>query len=184
MALFFIRRVARAFRRARVAQILAYRSGIRAFARYLARKELRAAAIARQSRIKILGIRVAELVEEAAELEQQANDIVEAAYYEAIDTMQDMIGNAGQQTVFNDHVIPAFASTLASTEIGDNWDDVNIGEYMSFMGEIVAEGNAIMEKAYEEAQSLTLDAENIQLDIESEEEALEELEREEAQNRT
>lgn len=155
----------------------------RASARNSARSSLRSSAVRIRGVRTVLGARAAELVEEAAELEQRANDIVEAAYYEAISTMQDMIGNPGQQTVFNEQVIPAFAEGVANTSIEEGWDDVDIGEYMAFMGEIVAEGNAIMEAAYQEAQSLAAEAEDIESEIEEDEEALEAQELEEAQNR-
>lgn len=106
------------------------------------------------------GLRAAELVEEAAELEQEASDVVEAAYYEAMDTMFGMCGNEGQESIFNSQVIPAFAREVANTELDDNWNDVNIGEYMAFMGEIVAEGNDIMSRAYGEANGLINEAED------------------------
>jgi hypothetical protein len=164
---------------------------VRSFARAIARSaarnnaksSLRSSAIRSRGFRTQLGVRTAELVEEAAELEQRAGDIIEAAYYEAIDTMQGMIGNAGQQTVFNDHVIPAFADGVATTSIQEGWDDIDIGEYMSFMGEIVAEGNAIMSAAYDEAQSLAAEAEDIESEIEENEESLEAEELEEALNR-
>ena len=159
------------------------RSVARAAARNNARSSLRSSAVRSRGFRTVLGARTAELVEEAAELEQRANDIVEAAYYEAIDTMQSMVGNPGQQTVFNNHVIPAFADGVANTSIEEGWDDIDIGEYMSFMGEIVAEGNAIMSAAYDEAQSLAADAEDIESEIEEDEEALEAEELEDALNR-
>lgn len=82
----------------------------------------------------------------------EARGVVIEGYEEAISTMNDMIGNAGQQTVFDDYVEPAFAENLGPIE--DGWEDVDIGEYMDFMGEIVEEGNAIMAEAYEEAQEI------------------------------
>ena len=66
--------------------------------------------------------------------------------------MNGMVGNAGQQTVFNDYVAPAFRE--AAGPINDGWPGVDIGEYMDFMGEIVEEGNSIMEDAYAEAQEI------------------------------
>jgi hypothetical protein len=73
---------------------------------------------------------------------------------------------------------------VSETTIEEGWDDVDIGEYMSFMGEIVAEGNAIMEAAYQEAQSIAAEIEDIEAEIEDDEEALEALELQEAQNRS
>lgn len=115
-----------------------------------------------------LGVRAAEIVEEAAELQQRAIDIVEAAYYEAMDTMFNMVGNAGQETVFNEYVIPSFAEALAQSEIEYGWDDVDIGEYMAFMGEIVSEGNAIMSQAFDEASSLIDEASDAEASIDEE----------------
>lgn len=79
--------------------------------------------------------------------------IIQSGLAEALDTMEGMCGNAGQTTVFNDHVEPAFREN-AQADVESGWEDVNIGEYMDFMGEIVAEGNSIMEAAYEYAQEV------------------------------
>jgi hypothetical protein len=94
----------------------------------------------------------ADIVAEAAELEQEAQYIVESAYYDALEVMFGMCANAGQITVFEEYIIDAFAKQLAESNIENGWDDVDIGDYMTFMGEIVAEGNAIMEEAFDEAQ--------------------------------
>jgi hypothetical protein len=104
------------------------------------------------------GARAAELVEEAAQLEQKAQDVVEAAFYEAMDTMYGMCGNAGQESVFSSQVVPAFAEEVGNTALDESWGNVDIGEYMAFMGEIVEEGNAIMAAAYDEANSLVDEA--------------------------
>jgi hypothetical protein len=104
------------------------------------------------------GARAAELVEEAAELEQEAQDVVEAAFYEAMDTMYGMCGNPGQESIFSSQIVPAFAEEVGNTSLDESWGNVDIGEYMAFMGEIVAEGNAIMSAAYDEANSLTDEA--------------------------
>lgn len=101
-----------------------------------------------------LGVRSSEIVEAIAELQQQASDVVEAAFYKAMDTMFGMTVNPGQETVFNQQVVPAFADTLVDRTPDDGWEDVNIGEYMAFMGEIVGVGNNIMEIAYEQAADL------------------------------
>jgi hypothetical protein len=82
----------------------------------------------------------------------EARAVVAEGYQEAISTMSGMIGNAGQQTVFNDYVQPAFAANLGPVE--DGWEDVDIGDYMAFMGEIVEEGNQIMADAYDLAQEI------------------------------
>jgi hypothetical protein len=107
-----------------------------------------------------------ELAEEIGELYEEASEIVEAAFYTAMDTMYEMCGNAGQETVFFDAVIPAFADEMDNTEIGEQWGDVDIGEYMVFMGEIVEAGNAIMAEAFDEAASLKDEADDAEADLE------------------
>lgn len=111
-----------------------------------------------------------ELAEEIGELYEEAAQIVEAAFYDAMDTMYGMCGNAGQESVFFSYVMPDFASAMESTEIGENWPDVDIGEYMYFMGEIVEAGNAIMSEAFDEAASLQGEAEDAEADLDALEE--------------
>jgi hypothetical protein len=82
----------------------------------------------------------------------EARELVREAYNDALDTMESMVGNEGQQVVFNDYVVPAFRE--ARGPVKDGWIEVDIGEYMDFMGEIVEEGNSIMLEAYEEAQEM------------------------------
>jgi hypothetical protein len=142
------------------------RLAARAVAERTARNALRSAARGAIGRNATLGLRAADLVEEAAELEQQASDIVEAAYYEAMKVMSDMVGNPGQQVVYNDYIIPAFAEAVAESNIEDGWNDVDIGEYMVFMGEIVGEGNAIMEAAYQEAEAIAGEVNAIVFEVE------------------
>jgi len=77
----------------------------------------------------------------------EARAIVRAALGDALLTMQGMVGNAGQQTVYNNYVVPEFQAN-AQRDIREGWNDVDIGEYMEFMGEIVEAGNQIMESAY------------------------------------
>ena len=83
----------------------------------------------------------------------EARDIIKEALQEALSTMEDMVGNAGQLSVFNSYVQPQFIEN-AQAPIEDGWEDVDIGEYMDFMGEIVGEGNQIMAEAYELAQEI------------------------------
>jgi hypothetical protein len=111
-----------------------------------------------------------ELAEEIGELYEEAGQIVEAAFYEAMDTMYGMCGNAGQESVFFSYVMPAFGDEMSNTEIGEQWNDVDIGEYMYFMGEIVEAGNAIMSEAFDEAASLQGEAEDAEADIDALEE--------------
>jgi hypothetical protein len=73
--------------------------------------------------------------------------------------MESMVGNEGQQVVYDDYVISAFKK--AKGPILEGWTDVDIGEYMDFMGEIVGEGNFIMAQAYEEAQIALSELEEI-----------------------
>jgi hypothetical protein len=82
----------------------------------------------------------------------EATEIVNEGFSDAISTMEGMIGNAGQQSVFDSYVLDAFASN--KSPIKEGWTDVDIGEYMDFMGEIVDEGNSIMGDAYSEAQDI------------------------------
>ncbi|NBQ17814.1 hypothetical protein EBU24_05860 [bacterium] len=82
----------------------------------------------------------------------EAREVVNEGFQEALDTMEGMIGNAGQQTVYNDYVVPAFEDAKGPIEEG--WPGVDIGEYMDFMGEIVEEGNNIMSDAYDQAQEI------------------------------
>lgn len=96
----------------------------------------------------------------------EARQVVSDGLQEALSTMNGMVGNAGQQTVFNDYVAPAFKEAVGP--IRDGWPGVDIGEYMDFMGEIVEEGNSIMEQAYEQANEILSEFE------EAAEEALEE----------
>lgn len=83
----------------------------------------------------------------------EARAIVRAGLEEALGIMSGMVGNPGQEVVFYDYVEPAFQEN-AQADIKDGWYDVDIGEYMDFMGEIVDEGNNIMEGAYELAQEI------------------------------
>lgn len=81
-----------------------------------------------------------------------ARAAVEGGLYEAIETMQSMIGNEGQQSILDSYVIPEFQGNLGP--IQDGWEEIDIGDYMDFMGDIVGEGNDIMTAAYEEAQDI------------------------------
>ena len=102
-----------------------------------------------------------ELIEEAISMLEEAEDIILDAYIEAIDTMVSMVGNAGQASVMESRVIPAFEIAFSTSDPETGWNEVDIGEYMTFMGEIVGEGNAIMEAAYDDASGLIADAEGI-----------------------
>lgn len=83
----------------------------------------------------------------------EARAVIKEGLAEALFVMDSMVGNPGQQTVFNNYVEPEFRIN-AQSDINDGWEDVDIGEYMDFMGEIVNEGNVIMYDAYEIAQAI------------------------------
>jgi hypothetical protein len=112
----------------------------------------------------------AELLEEAgealAEAAEESEQLISQAYGEAIETMGGMVANAGQESVFYSRVIPGFEDSFANSDPATGWDDVNIGEYMAFMGEIVGEGNSIMSAAYEQARSILDSAEGEAADLE------------------
>ena len=76
------------------------------------------------------------------------------ALLEAIEQMSEMIGNAGQESVFVLYIVPGFLQSFSTSTIDDGWEDVDIGEYMSFTGIIVEEGNQMMQDAYEEAAQI------------------------------
>lgn len=85
-----------------------------------------------------------------AEAQAEAKDIIRTGLDDALSTMEGMIGNEGQQSVYDTYVVPAFKEN-ASASVDDGWTDVDIGDYMDFMGDIVNEGNSIMSDAYEQA---------------------------------
>lgn len=82
--------------------------------------------------------------------QQYAEDIVDAAFVEALAVMGKMPVNAGQITVYEQHIVPEFIKTRAQlpVEVGVFWDDVVLQEYIDFMGEIMEAGNQIMHNAY------------------------------------
>lgn len=82
-----------------------------------------------------------------------AKEIVQQSLEEALSTMESMVANEGQTSVFENYVTPEFeAAASASPE--DGWPGVDIGDYMDFMGEIVEAGNQIMEAGYEYAMEV------------------------------
>ncbi len=101
----------------------------------------------------------------AADIDE-ARQVVSEGLSDALSTMEGMVGNEGQASIFENYVEPAFRDAVGP--INDGWPGVDIGEYMDFMGDIVNEGNSIMEDAYGEAQEILSEIE----------EALEEAEEE------
>jgi hypothetical protein len=83
----------------------------------------------------------------------EARNVIKEGLQEALFVMANLVANPGQETVYTDYVVPEFKSN-AQSNIDDGWEDVDIGEYMDFMGEIVNEGNQIMAAAYEIAQAI------------------------------
>lgn len=87
----------------------------------------------------------------AADIEE-AREVIREGFADALSTMEGMVGNEGQQSVYDSYVVPEFEAAVGP--INEGWPGVDIGEYMDFMGEIVEEGNSIMEEAYAEAQEI------------------------------
>lgn len=87
----------------------------------------------------------------AADIEE-ARIVIQEGLSDALSTMEGMVGNEGQESVYQSYVEPAFRDAVGP--IKEGWPGVDIGEYMDFMGEIVEEGNSIMEEAYAEAQEI------------------------------
>ncbi len=80
--------------------------------------------------------------------------IISAGLQEALFEMESMVGNAGQQSVYDSDVEEAFRYQRSQTRPGDEWIDIDIGDYMVFMGQIVEVGNDIMYDACERAAQL------------------------------
>ena len=82
-------------------------------------------------------------------LNEYAREIIQGGLEEAISTMTSMTANEGQSQALQ-NLLPEFsAATAASPE--DGWPGVDCNPYCDFIGEIIEEGNAIMEDAYDEA---------------------------------
>lgn len=94
------------------------------------------------------------LSSESAEEFGQA--IIAGAIAEAIAVMATMPVNAGQETIFEDYVIPAFENIDTSPEDCDPeqvFYDIP-SEYLEFMSDIVSEGVSIVQAGKEEALEL------------------------------
>jgi hypothetical protein len=88
-----------------------------------------------------------------------AKEIIKEGLDEALSTMELMIVNEGQTSVFQSTIAPEFEKNAdASPE--DGWEDVSGDPYSDFMGEICEAGNQIMEAAYEYAQEVLADEES------------------------
>ena len=91
---------------------------------------------------------------------ESPQEIIHSGLEDALDTMEGMLGNAGQETVYQDYVIAAFHEATA-TPVEEGWEDVELDDYMDFMGEIIAEGNMIMADAYDYAQEVQAEQNDI-----------------------
>jgi len=82
-----------------------------------------------------------------------AKEIIAEGLDEALSTMESMVVNEGQTSIFESTLGPAFEDAAqASPE--DGWNDVSIDPYSDFMGEICEAGNQIMQAAYDYAQEV------------------------------
>jgi hypothetical protein len=107
-----------------------------------------------------------ELAEYAEEIQEKAYAIIISAWFDAIDVMFNITANEGQVAVFEKYVIPYFSVALEEVDPKDpEWPDVDIGEYMYFMGEIVEAGNQIMQQACQEAQGAASEGDDIDDEI-------------------
>lgn len=82
-----------------------------------------------------------------------AKQIISEALQEALDTMESMIVNPGQETVYNDYIKDQFQQN-SKAPVDDGWEDADAGDYSDFMSEIVEAGNTIMQDAYDYAQEI------------------------------
>lgn len=84
---------------------------------------------------------------------ESPKEIIRSGLEDALSTMEGMLGNTGQETIYADYVVQAFMEN-AQSDVESGWEDVELDDYMDFMGEIIAEGNAIMQDAYDYAQEM------------------------------
>lgn len=77
--------------------------------------------------------------------EQIAEEIVFEGGQQAISTMESMLVNAGQEAAFVSYVLPAFEDSIAFALSSEEyeWNDVDAGPYVDFLGDTVEEGNMI-----------------------------------------
>lgn len=92
--------------------------------------------------------------------ETSPQGIVMEALEEVLDLLPSMCANEGQTSVIESTVIPMFKENTSAGLSNDyEWEDVDAGEYMDFVGEIVDEGNMIMEDAFSQAQEMQMELE-------------------------
>jgi hypothetical protein len=79
--------------------------------------------------------------------------IIRSGLQDALSTMSGMVANPGQETVYKEYVVGEFVQN-AQADVDEGWSDVELPQYSDFMGEIIAEGNSIMEETYEYAEEV------------------------------
>ena len=79
--------------------------------------------------------------------------IIRSGLQDALSTMSGMVANPGQETVYKEYVVQEFVQN-AEADVEEGWSDVELPQYSDFMGEIIAEGNSIMQDAYDYAEEV------------------------------
>ena len=108
-----------------------------------------------------LGILLDEYFEAVEEIEM----IISDAASDAVATMNGLVANEGQLSVFESAIIPAFMESLGSSSLEDGWTPMET-EYDEFVGGIVEEGNQIMSDAYDEASDIASEFPEIKAPLE------------------
>jgi hypothetical protein len=82
-------------------------------------------------------------------------EIVREALEETKQLSIKMCANEGQLSVIERYGIPAFEEHAKKAMQNEyEWEDVDLQDYMDFVGEIIAEGNSIMSDACQQAAEL------------------------------
>jgi hypothetical protein len=101
----------------------------------------------------VQNIQLASLFLSAGETSPQG--IINEALQEVIELMPSMCANEGQLSVIeNDAILMFIKNTAEGIQNDYEWEDVDLGDYMDFVGEIVTEGNIIMENAFAQAKEM------------------------------
>lgn len=81
--------------------------------------------------------------------EEIAEEILADGLDQAITTMEGMCANEGQTSVLTSYIIPEFENNTEEAQNNEDYEfqDVTAGDFSDFMGEIVEEGNSIMQTA-------------------------------------
>ena len=83
---------------------------------------------------------------------ESPDEIINRGLAQAIEVMNSMIVNEGQETVLEETFIPEFVARVREIRPPLLWLDISCSPYCSFMSETVETGNQIMRAAYEEAR--------------------------------